>query len=39
MTLDMLRDFIKTNTGHAPHGSLNRKTLVRMATEAQAKVT
>lgn len=39
MSLDMLRDFIKTNTGHAPHGSLNRKTLVRMATEAQAKVT
>ena len=39
MTLDMLRDFIKTNTGHAPHGSLNRKTLVRMATEAQSKVT
>jgi hypothetical protein len=39
MTLDMLRDFIATNTGRAPHGSLNRKTLVRMATEAQSKVT
>jgi len=37
MTLDMLRDFIQTNTGHAPHGSINRKTLVRMATEAQRK--
>jgi hypothetical protein len=37
MTLDQLRDFITTNTGHAPHGSLNRKTLVRMATEAQQK--
>lgn len=37
MTLDQLRDFIATNTGHAPHGSLNRKTLVRMATEAQQK--
>lgn len=39
MTLDMLREFIKTNTGHAPQGSLNRKTLVRMASEAQQKVT
>jgi hypothetical protein len=38
MSVDMLRDFIKTNTGHMPHGSLNRKTLVRMATEAQQKV-
>ena len=38
MNLDQLRDFITTNTGHAPHGSLNRKTLVRMATEAQQKV-
>jgi hypothetical protein len=38
MTAEMLRDFIKTNTGHAPHGSLNRKTLVRMANEAQQKV-
>jgi hypothetical protein len=37
MSLDQLRDFIATNTGHAPHGSLNRKTLVRMATEAQQK--
>lgn len=38
MSLEQLRDFITTNTGHAPHGSLNRKTLVRMATEAQQKV-
>ena len=38
MTLDQLRDFVTTNTGHKPHGSLNRKTLVRMATEAQQKV-
>jgi len=37
MSPDQLRDFIKTNTGHAPHGSLNRKTLVRMASEAQKK--
>jgi hypothetical protein len=31
MTLDELRDYITTNTGHAPHGSMNRKVLVRMA--------
>ena len=31
MTLEQLREYIKTNTGHAPHGSLNRKTLMRMA--------
>jgi len=37
MSLEQLREFITTNTGHAPHGSLNRKTLVRMATEAQQK--
>jgi hypothetical protein len=37
MDLDQLREFIKTQTGHAPHGSINRKTLVRMATEAQSK--
>ena len=39
MSLDQLRDFVTTNTGHKPHGSLNRKTLVRMASEAQQKVT
>jgi len=31
MTIDGLRDYITTNTGQAPIGSLNRKTLVRMA--------
>lgn len=36
MTLDQLRDFITSRTGHAPHGSLNRKTLVRMASETAA---
>ena len=38
MTLDQLRDFITSRTGHAPHGSLNRKTLVRMATETSQTV-
>lgn len=37
MSLEQLRDFIKEETGHAPAGNLNRKTLVRMATEAQQK--
>lgn len=37
MTLDQLREYITTNTGHAPLGTLNRKSLVRMATEAQQK--
>lgn len=31
MDLDQLRDFITSNTGVAPKGALNRKTLVRMA--------
>ena len=30
-----LRDYIATHTGHVPHGSLNKKTLVRMATECR----
>jgi hypothetical protein len=34
MSLEQLRDFITTNTGQAPHGALNRKTLARMAREA-----
>ena len=37
MELDEIRQFITTNTGHAPHGSLNRKTLVRMAMECSPK--
>ena len=37
MDLAELRDFIKTNTGHAPKGDLPRKTLVRMAKESQQK--
>jgi hypothetical protein len=37
MSLDQLRDYITTNTGIAPRGSNNRKTLVRMAQEAQPK--
>jgi hypothetical protein len=35
MSLDQLRDYIKQATGHMPLGAMNRKTLVRMATEAQ----
>jgi hypothetical protein len=37
MDLDQLREFITTATGHAPHGSMTRKTLVRMAVEAQKR--
>jgi hypothetical protein len=32
-----LRDYITANTGHAPHGSLARKTLVRMAMDAKTE--
>jgi hypothetical protein len=35
MTLEQLREYVTTNTGHAPHGSLNRKTLTRMALGAR----
>jgi hypothetical protein len=35
MSLDELRAFITTHTGHAPMGSMNRKTLIRMATDAR----
>jgi hypothetical protein len=31
MSLDQLREFIEKNTGHAPHGTPNRRTLIRMA--------
>lgn len=34
MSLDQLRDYIASATGHPPHGALNRKTLERMAREA-----
>lgn len=37
MSLEQLREFVTAKTGHAPHGSLNRKTLTRMAREAQPK--
>jgi hypothetical protein len=37
MSLDQLRELIAANTGHQPHGALNRKTLVRMAQESQTK--
>ncbi len=35
MDLDQIRDFITTQTGQAPIGSLNRKALVRMALDAR----
>jgi hypothetical protein len=35
MSEEQLRDFIKTHTGHTPQGNVNRKTLVRMATDAR----
>ena len=38
MTLEQLRDYITSNTGHAPFGQLNRKALVAMAIAAQPKV-
>jgi hypothetical protein len=30
-----LRDFVTANTGHAPHGTLSRKQLLRMASDAR----
>jgi hypothetical protein len=39
MSIEQLRDYITTNTGHAPIGTLNKKALVRHAMEIpQAKV-
>jgi hypothetical protein len=35
MTLDQLRDYIAANTGHAPHGAIQRKQLLRMAMDAR----
>jgi hypothetical protein len=38
MNLEQLREYITTNSGHAPHGSIGRKTLIRMAADVQQKV-
>ena len=35
MTTDQVREYITTNSGHAPHGTISRKTLVRMAMDLQ----
>jgi hypothetical protein len=35
MSIDQLREFINANTGHTPQGSINRKTLIRMAMDAR----
>jgi hypothetical protein len=39
MNLDELREFVATNTGQAPLGSMNRKTLVRLARDAAGNST
>jgi hypothetical protein len=31
MTAEQLRDYVTAQTGHAPHGTANRKTLLQMA--------
>ena len=36
MNLDELREFVTTNTGQAPLGSMNRKTLIRLARDASS---
>jgi hypothetical protein len=38
MTTEQIRDYITTNSGHAPHGTISRKTLVRMAMDLKQKV-
>src|SRR5215471_12735187 len=35
MTDEQLRDFIKAQSGHTPQGNVNRKTLIRMATDCR----
>lgn len=35
MSPEQLREFIAANTGHTPQGSINRKTLLRMAMDAR----
>lgn len=37
MSTEQLRDYITTNKGQAPLGSMNRKTLIRLAQEAQTE--
>lgn len=39
MSDDQVREYIKAHTGHAPQGTLSRKTLVRMATDARPSKT
>ena len=38
MTTEQIRDYITTNSGHAPHGTISRKTLLRMAMDLKQKV-
>jgi hypothetical protein len=37
MTIEQLREYIATNSGHAPHGTIGRKTLVRMASDLKQR--
>ena len=37
MSDEQLRDYVKTHSGHAPQGSLGRKTLLRMAADVKPK--
>ena len=37
MTNEQIRDLVASSTGHAPQGALGRKTLIRMANEAQTR--
>jgi hypothetical protein len=39
MSLDQLREYIASNTGQAPHGASNRKTLERLARDASPGAT
>jgi len=39
MSLQQLRDYIATNSGHPPEGALNRRTLIRMARDLKAAET
>lgn len=39
MSLQQLRDYIATNSGHPPEGAINRRTLIRMARDLKASET
>lgn len=39
MSLQQLRDYIATNSGHPPEGAINRRTLIRMARDLKTSET